>query len=261
MSAGFVPFAPHMTTRLDFLPAIDLMEACAVRLFQGKRDQKTIYSAAPWEIAAAWREGGADRIHLVDLDAAFDGSSQNALAIRRIVAEAKCPTELGGGIRDLDSAARALEDWGVDRIIVGTVAAKNPAVVEAMLARFGNERVIVGIDARDGEVKVSGWVDGAKLQATDLGRGMRALGITTCVYTDISRDGTLTGPNLPQTATFARETELGTIVSGGISGLSDLEAIAAAAHPGIVGVIVGKALFENRCTAPEAAAVLHGSAA
>lgn len=250
-----------MTTRLEFLPAIDLMEACAVRLYQGKRDQKTVYSQAPWEIAASWREGGADRIHLVDLDAAFDGSSQNALAIKRIVQEAKCPTELGGGIRDMDSAARVLEEWGVDRIIVGTVAAKDPKIVEAMLARWGAERVIVGIDARDGEVKVSGWVDGAKLQAQDLGRGMRALGITTCVYTDISRDGTLTGPNLPQTTAFAEGTGLGTIVSGGISGLEDLRAIRQAAHPGIAGVIVGKALFENRCTSAECAAILHGDSA
>ena len=153
--------------------------------------------------------------------------------------------ELGGGICDMDLVVCVFEEWGVDCIIVGIVVVKDSKVVEAMLARWGAECVIVGINARDGEVKIAGWVDGAKLQAQDLGRGMKALGITTCVYTDISRDGTLTGPNLPQTTAFAEGTGLGTIVSGGISGLEDLKAIRQAAHPGIAGVIVGKALFEN----------------
>ena len=248
-----------MTKRLQFLPAVDLMDGCAVRLVQGRKDQKTVYSEEPWEIARTWAMGGADRIHLVDLDAAFEGVSRNGDAVRKMVQVAKCPTELGGGIRTVDDAARALEEWGVGRVIVGTVAARDPNVVESMLDRFGPERVIVGIDARDGIAKVSGWVEGEGLRADDLGAAMRALGVLTCVFTDISKDGMLEGPNLPATAAFAEATDLATIVSGGISSLEDLRAIAKLAHPGIEGVIVGKALFDGRFKAREAAAILHGT--
>ena len=247
-----------MTKRLQFLPAVDLMDGCAVRLVQGRKDQKTVYSECPWEIAEAWAAGGADRIHLVDLDAAFEGTSRNGEAVRKMVKATSCPTELGGGIRTVDDAARALEDWGVGRVIVGTVAARDPSVVESMLDRFGSERVIVGIDARDGIAKVSGWVEGEGLRADDLGCAMRALGILTCVFTDISKDGMLQGPNLSATAAFAQATNLATIVSGGISSLDDLKAIAQLGHPGIEGVIVGKALFDGRFQASEAAAILHG---
>ena len=250
-----------MTHRLQFLPAVDLMDGCAVRLVQGRKDQKTVYSDAPWEIAEKWSRGGADRIHLVDLDAAFEGSAKNGAAVKRMVEAAKCPTELGGGIRSVDDAARALEEWGVGRVIVGTVAAKDPTVVEAMLKRFGSERLVVGIDARDGIVKVAGWVEGEGLSAEVLGRAMKALGVATCVFTDISRDGMLQGPNLPSTAAFAASTGLSTIVSGGISSLDDLRAARDLAHPGIEGVIVGKALFDGLFEAPDAAAILHGEKA
>jgi phosphoribosylformimino-5-aminoimidazole carboxamide ribotide isomerase len=247
--------------KLQFLPAVDLMDGCAVRLVQGKKDQKTVYSHAPWEIAEAWARGGADRIHLVDLDAAFEGTAKNGQAVRRMVEACGCPTELGGGIRSVDDAARALEEWGVGRVIAGTVAARDPRVVEAMLARFGADKVIVGIDARDGIAKVSGWTEGEGLRADDLGRAMRALGVRSCVFTDISRDGMLQGPNLPSTCSFAEATELSTIVSGGISSLSDLQTIFDRAHPGVVGVIVGKALFDGLFLAAEAARILHGESA
>jgi phosphoribosylformimino-5-aminoimidazole carboxamide ribotide isomerase len=147
----------------------------------------------------------------------------------------------------------------VDRVIVGTVAARDPTVVESMLDRFGPDRVVVGIDARDGIAKISGWVEGEGLRADDLGSAMRALGVLTCIFTDISKDGMLQGPNLPATASFAEATDLSTIVSGGISSLDDLRAIANLAHPGIEGVIVGKALFDGRFLAHEAAAILHGN--
>jgi phosphoribosylformimino-5-aminoimidazole carboxamide ribotide isomerase len=247
--------------RLQFLPAVDLMDGCAVRLVQGRKDQKTVYSKAPWEIAAQWAASGADRIHLVDLDAAFEGGAKNGEAVKRMVGAIDCPTELGGGIRTVDDAARALEEWGVGRVIAGTVAVKDPSVVAAMLDRFGPERVIVGIDARDGVVKVSGWEEGSGLDAIVLGRAMRALGIVSCVFTDISKDGMLQGPNLPATVAFAEATGLQTIVSGGISCLDDLRAAHAANHPGLEGVIVGKALFDHRFEAPEAASILHGASA
>ena len=237
------------------------MEGCAVRLVQGRKDQKTVYSNAPWEIAAQWARSGADRIHLVDLDAAFEGSAKNGEAVKRMVAAVNCPTELGGGIRSVDDAARALEEWGVSRVIAGTVAVKDPAVVAAMLERFGAERVIVGIDARDGVVKVSGWEEGSGMDAIVLGRAMRALGVVSCVFTDISKDGMLQGPNLAATTAFAEATGLQTIVSGGISSLDDLRACRAADHAGLEGVIVGKALFDRRFEAPEAASILHGEAA
>ncbi len=247
--------------RLQFLPAVDLMDGCAVRLVQGRKDQKTVYSAAPWEIAKLWSASGADRIHLVDLDAAFEGSAKNGDAVKRMVESVTCPTELGGGIRTVDDAARALEEWGVSRVIAGTVAVKDPTIVEAMLDRFGPDRVIVGIDARDGIVKVSGWEEGSGVDAIMLGKAMRAMGIVSCVFTDISKDGMLQGPNLPATIAFAEATGLQTIVSGGISCLDDLRAAYAANHAGIEGVIVGKALFDNRFEAPQAAAILHGDAA
>lgn len=248
------------TKTIHFLPAVDLMDGCAVRLVQGRKDQKTVYSDAPWEIARAWAEGGADRIHLVDLDAAFEGVSRNGQAVRRMVEACGCPTELGGGIRTLDDAARALEEWGVGRVIAGTVAARDPKVVEAMLRRFGPERIIVGIDARDGIAKISGWVEGEGLRADDLGKAMHALGIRSCVFTDIAKDGMLQGPNLPATLSFAVSTGLSVVVSGGISSLDDLRAIAETRHPLVEGVIVGKALFDGRFQAKEAAAVLHGEA-
>ena len=237
------------------------MDGCAVRLVQGRKDQKTVYSSSPWEIAFAWARGGADRIHLVDLDAAFEGGSRNAEAVRRMVDASGCPTELGGGIRSVDAAARALEEWGVGRVIVGTVAARDPRVVEALLARFGVDRIVVGIDARDGIAKVAGWVEGEGLRADDLGRAMRALGVATCVYTDIAKDGMLQGPNLAATTAFAEATGLSTVVSGGISCLDDLRAVASCGSPSIEGVIVGKALFEGRFEAEQAASVLHGTGA
>ena len=245
--------------RLQFLPAVDLMDGCAVRLVQGRKDQKTIYSNAPWEIAEKWAVSGADRIHLVDLDAAFEGSAKNGDAVKRMIQAIDCPTELGGGIRSVDDAARALEEWGVSRVIAGTIAVKDPSVVAAMLDRFGPERVIVGIDARDGVVKVSGWEEGSGVDAIVLGQAMRALGIVSCVFTDISKDGMLQGPNLPATIAFAEATGLQTIVSGGISCLDDLRAAHAANHPGLEGVIVGKALFDHRFEAPQAASILHGA--
>lgn len=251
---------PMQKRRLDFLPAVDLMDGCAVRLVQGRKDQKTVYSNAPWEIAETWADSGADRIHLVDLDAAFEGSAKNGEAVKRMVAAVSCPTELGGGIRTVDDAARALEEWGVSRVIAGTVAVKDPTVVEAMLKQFGPERVIVGIDARDGIVKVSGWEEGSGMDAIVLGKAMRALGIVSCVFTDISKDGMLQGPNLSATTAFAEATGLKTIVSGGISSLDDLRAAHALDHVGLEGVIVGKALFDKRFQAPQAAAALHGDA-
>lgn len=247
--------------RLQFLPAVDLMDGCAVRLVQGRKDQKTVYSDAPWEIAEKWAASGADRIHLVDLDAAFEGSAKNGEAVKRMVRAISCPTELGGGIRTVDDAARALEEWGVSRVIAGTVAVKDPSVVVAMLDRFGPDRVIVGIDARDGVVKVSGWEEGSGVDAIVLGKAMRAIGIVSCVFTDISKDGMLQGPNLAATLAFAEATQLQAIVSGGISSLDDLRAAHQANHPGLEGVIVGKALFDNRFEAPQAAAILHGAAA
>ena len=246
--------------RLQFLPAVDLMDGCAVRLVQGLKTQKTVYSLAPWEIAERWAASGADRIHLVDLDAAIEGSAKNGQTVKQMVEAVSCPTELGGGIRSIDDATRALEEWGVSRVIAGTIAVKDPTVVEAMLKRFGPDRVIVGIDARDGIVKVSGWEEGSGMDAVLLGKAMRALGIVSCVFTDISKDGMLQGPNLPATLAFAEATGLQTIVSGGISCLEDLRAAHRLNHAGLEGVIVGKALFDERFEALDAAAILHGEA-
>ena len=237
-------------------PAIDLRGGRCVRLQQGDFARETVYADDPVEAAGRWAAEGAAWLHVVNLDGALGRSGEaNLAALARIRRAVDLPIQFGGGLRSVEDVDRVL-GLGVARVILGTVAIREPEVVREALARYGAERIAVGIDARDGRVAISGWVDVSEVEAVDLGRRMAALGVQRVVYTDVARDGMLTGPNVPATAALARETGLRVIASGGVSSLDDLEQLAAHAADGIDGVIVGMALYEGRLTLPEALALL-----
>ena len=237
-------------------PAIDLRGGRCVRLQQGDFARETVYADDPVEAAGRWAAEGAAWLHVVNLDGALGRSGEaNLAALARIREAVDLPIQFGGGLRSVEDVDRVL-GLGVARVILGTVAIREPEVVREALARYGAERIAVGIDARDGRVAISGWVDVSEVEAVDLGRRMAALGVQRVVYTDVARDGMLTGPNVPATAALARETGLRVIASGGVSSLDDLEQLAAHAADGIDGVIVGMALYEGRLTLREALALL-----
>jgi phosphoribosylformimino-5-aminoimidazole carboxamide ribotide isomerase len=223
-------------------PAIDLMDGKVVRLQRGLAEKKTIYSDDPVAIARKWEAAGADWIHLVDLDAAFDGKSRNLEVIREIAAAVSVPCELGGGMRDHSSIEAGL-GTGVSRVILGTKAAE-PGFLDQMAEAFGPAHLAVGIDAKDGKVAVKGWVETMELTALELARRAVAAGIRTIIYTDIATDGMLQGPNLAAMREMASEVSCDLIASGGVSGPQDIRNLASV--PGIHGVIIGRALYEGR---------------
>ena len=231
-------------------PAIDMMNGKAVRLRQGKRDDVTIYGD-PVEVALRWKALGAQWLHLVDLDAAFDGASTSLPLISRVVEAFGGKVELGGGIRTLEDAARRI-DAGVSRVIIGTAAAENPAMVEAACARWPGQ-IVVGIDAKNGIVATRGWVESAGMTATELALRMKEFGVRDIIYTDVSRDGMMQGPNVTATAALVQATGMDIIGSGGVSRLDDLAALRDA---GCAGAILGKALYEGAFTLPEAIALM-----
>ena len=237
---------------MKLYPAIDMMGGKAVRLQQGSFDHVTRYGLEPAEVAKAFEKAGAEYIHTVDLDGALAGSAVNLEALRRLVDAVKIPVQNGGGIRSMEQIEERLS-CGVSRVILGTAAVHDPEFLKRALDRFGPERIVVGIDAKDGFVAVSGWAELSGTTASALGRAMAAEGLTTCVYTDISRDGMLSGPNIPATVELGRETGLSVILSGGVSCIDDL---LEAEKAGITGAIVGKAVYENRIDLAEALRLL-----
>lgn len=223
----------------EIIPAIDLQGGRCVRLVQGDFDRSTVYGDDPAGMARRWEAAGATRIHVVDLDGAKDGEPRQLAVVKAIVEVVSVPVQLGGGLRTLDHIQVAL-DAGVDRVMVGTKAIEDPSFVDLALARFG-ERVGIGIDARDGRVAVRGWVDVSDVDALDLARQMAERGVRTIVYTDISRDGMLTGPNLDAMRKMAEAVpSVGVIASGGVGQPRDITDLA---ETGTVGVIVGKAIY------------------
>lgn len=226
------------------VPAIDLLGGRCVRLHQGDYAQAEAYDLDPVEVARGFAAAGAQRIHLVDLDAARTGAATNRAVIGAIRASVGVTVEVGGGIRS-DADVEALLEQGVDRLVVGTVLVKDPDLVAGWVARFGS-RFVAGIDARDGEVKVSGWEEGSALGDLVLAARCRDLGLISIVYTNIARDGTLGGPDLDRTLKVAEASGLPVILSGGIASWADFEAIRRADHPLLAGVITGKALYKNR---------------
>ena len=227
---------------MKLYPAIDIKDGRCVRLKQGRFDQVKVYSDSPAEVAALWESKGASFLHLVDLDGALKGRSANADCIREIVQTVNIPAELGGGIRSLDDIREVLE-LGVYRAIIGTKAVEDPQMLRDAVEQFGAEHIAVGIDAKDGMVAVNGWEQVSQISAMELAMQMKEMGVKTIIYTDISRDGMLTGPNVEATKRLSDATGLDVVASGGVSCMEDLRQIHEA---GIRGAIIGKALYEER---------------
>ena len=227
-------------------PAIDMLDGQAVRLRQGKRDDVTVFGN-PVELAKKWRATGAEWLHLVDLTAAFEGKTAHLPLIREVVAAFDGRVELGGGLRTMEDIALRVEA-GVSRCIIGTAAAENPALVAEACKAFPG-KIAVGIDAKNGLVATRGWVETSTLTAIDLALRMKDMGVTTIIYTDVSRDGMMQGPNVAQTAALIRATGMEIIGSGGVSSLAD---VAALRDAGCAGAILGRALYEKAFTLEEA---------
>ena len=223
------------------------MDGQVVRLRQGKADEKTVYSDNPAAFAKKWADEGGDYLHIVDLDAAFTGVSKNLDAVRAITASAGIPCELGGGMRDEAAIARAF-DAGISRVVIGTRAAESMDFVAAMAAKFGGERIAVGIDARNGEVAVKGWTQGAGIKATDLALQAEAAGAGTIIYPDIATDGMLEGPNFAEMERLLGLLKCQLIASGGVSCAEDV--LRLSRMPGLDGVIIGKALYDRKIDLP-----------
>ena len=231
-------------------PAIDMLDGQAVRLRQGKREDVTVFGD-PVELAHTWRAKGAEWLHLVDLTAAFEGKTAHLPLIRQVVAAFDGQVELGGGLRTMDDIALRVEA-GVSRCIIGTAAAENPALVAEACRTFPG-KIAVGIDAKNGLVATRGWVETSALTAADLALRMRDLGVTTVIYTDVSRDGMMQGPNVDATRRLIEATGMDVIGSGGVSCLDDLRALRDA---GCAGAILGRAMYEGAFTVEEAIAAV-----
>jgi phosphoribosylformimino-5-aminoimidazole carboxamide ribotide isomerase len=234
---------------LRLYPAIDLKEGQVVRLAQGKMEEATVYSGDPARVACDFAAAGAVFLHVVDLNGAFAGRPVNDESIRSIVTAAALRVQAGGGIRTLARVEELLM-LGVERVVLGTAAVRDPDLVRAAVREFGPERVVAGIDAKGGRVCVRGWSEEADMTAAELGRAMREAGVETVVYTDIDRDGMMSGPNIEATARLTEETGLRAVVSGGIACLEDLRRVFAAAAGGAAldGVITGRALYSGAFT-------------
>ncbi|MBK4731388.1 1-(5-phosphoribosyl)-5-[(5-phosphoribosylamino)methylideneamino]imidazole-4-carboxamide isomerase [Oxynema sp. CENA135] len=226
---------------MDVIPAIDLLEGRCVRLYQGDYARSQTFNEDPVAVAREWVEQGATRLHLVDLDGAKAGESKNLGAIEAIAQTVSVPVQVGGGLRDRSAVAR-LFDLGVRYAILGTVAVEQPELVGELCREF-RDRIVVGIDARNGRVATRGWLETSEVLAPTLAQDMAALGVAAIIYTDIHRDGTLSGPNLDALKELAEAIEIPIIASGGVSSVSDLLSLLALETRGVSGAIVGRALY------------------
>ena len=234
-------------------PAIDIRGGKCVRLFKGDFAQETVFGDKPEEMAAKWQAQGGKFLHLVDLDGALAGKSQNLDTIKKIIAAVDIPVELGGGIRTMENIDEVLA-LGVRRVILGSVAVKNPELVKEACSKYG-DRIVVGIDAKDGIVAVDGWGVSGNVDAVELAKKMAEAGVKTIIYTDISRDGTLSGVNVEATARLARESGINVVASGGVSSIEDIKALLPYEKDGIEGVIVGKSIYTGSLDLKEAIAL------
>ena len=235
-------------------PAIDLKQGQAVRLRRGEMASATVFNEDPVAQARAFVAAGFRWLHVVDLDGAFAGRSENRAVVEAILAAVEVPVQLGGGLRDL----AGIEGWlaaGLRRVILGTAAVKDPELVRAACKVFPG-RVAVGLDARDGKVAVEGWARVSELEALDLARKFEDAGVSTIIYTDIDRDGMLSGLNVEATVALARAVSIPVIASGGLAGIEDLHRLLAAGEPGVEGAICGRALYDGRLDAAEALALV-----
>ncbi|MCF7976570.1 MAG: 1-(5-phosphoribosyl)-5-[(5-phosphoribosylamino)methylideneamino]imidazole-4-carboxamide isomerase [Chromatiaceae bacterium] len=240
------------------IPAIDLKDGRCVRLRQGRMDDETVFSDDPVEVAGRWVAEGAKRLHLVDLNGAFAGEPVNGDAIRAIVAAfPDLPIQVGGGIRDEQTIGAYLEA-GVQWCIIGTQAVKEPELVTRACAAFPGH-LIVGLDAKDGQVAINGWAEVTEHRVEALSQRFENDGVEAIVYTDIGRDGMLTGPNIEATRALADAIRIPVIASGGVTNLDDLKALVAVAEPGIIGAITGRAIYEGTLDFAEGQRVAAGT--
>lgn len=228
----------------ELIPAVDLKGGKCVRLQQGAAERSTEYGDDPVVMALYWQEQGARRLHLIDLDGAFSGESRHLPIARAIFKTVRIPVQFGGGVRTLDQIDHLL-DLGAARVILGTAALEHPELVEAAVNRH-NEGIVVGIDARGGKVAARGWVDQTETSALELAGKMKSLGVARVIYTDVARDGMLSGINIEETVKLAEESGLFVIASGGAAGLEDLRKLWNCQAAGIEGVILGRALYDKR---------------
>ena len=242
---------------ISVIPAIDLRDGRCVRLSQGRKDDTTIYDGEPIDIALSYEASGAEMIHLVDLDGAFcDPGSRNRQVLREIISRIRIPLQFGGGLRSLVEVGEVME-LGVARVVIGTLAVEAPEILDQALRLFGADRIAVGIDARNGQVLTRGWEKEGKLSALELAQNVASMGVERIIYTDVARDGMLTGVNVEQTCMIARGSGLKVTASGGVSSLEDIELLmnAVKGNSGagqIDSVIIGKAIYERRFTLEEA---------
>ncbi|TFE03876.1 1-(5-phosphoribosyl)-5-[(5-phosphoribosylamino)methylideneamino]imidazole-4-carboxamide isomerase [Jeotgalibacillus salarius] len=231
-------------------PAIDMRGGKCVRLTQGDYAQETIYGDSPFDMAKQFVDEGAEWIHMVDLDGAKDGKRVNDVFVERVVKELPARVQVGGGIRTEEDVVHYL-DQGVDRVIIGSLAVTNPALVKEWLKKYGS-RIAIGLDAKDGFVATHGWIETSELKAVDLGKELAEAGAETFIFTDIATDGMLSGPNVDAVVELAECTGAEVIASGGVSSLEDLRTLQAVSGIGVAGAIVGKAIYTNKFTVKQA---------
>lgn len=234
------------------LPAIDIKNGQCVRLQQGVKDAETVYFKDPVEVAKRFESQGAQYLHMVDLDGAFEGTPKNLEVVKRIAEALTIPIELGGGIRTMDIAKMYI-DAGISRIIIGTQAIKDFSFIEKLISRY-DDKVCVSIDAKDGMVCTEGWVESSDMEALELASRLEKIGLSTLVYTDISKDGMMTGPNFDMLAVLSQSLNMDIIASGGIASTDHLDRLAAM---DLYGAITGKAIYEGTI---DLAAYLKGAA-
>ena len=234
-------------------PAIDIRGGRCVRLTEGRFDAETVFADDPAEMALKWAGLGAEFLHLVDLDGALAGEGKNVPVIQRILKSVSIPVQLGGGIRNLETIEKLLE-LGVTRLILGSAAVKNPELVAEACKKYPGH-IAVGIDAKNGEVAIEGWGQGSGVAAIELAKKMASFGVETIIYTDISRDGMLSGVNVEATAALARACGVPIIASGGVASLDDIRRVKAVESDGVQGCIIGKAIYTGAVDLKEALAL------
>jgi phosphoribosylformimino-5-aminoimidazole carboxamide ribotide isomerase len=232
------------------IPAVDIKGGRCVRLFQGLADKETVYGEDPALMARKWMGEGAEFLHVVDLDGAFEGYPKNWETVQKVISSVNIPIELGGGIRSPEMVEKILSG-GVNRVIIGSRAVDSPDFLELIFREF-RERIVPSIDARNGIVLVKGWEESTDLKAIDLGNTLKKIGFKLVIYTDTAVDGTLNGPNLPVIEEFLDRTGLRAIAAGGVSRLEDIANLKRLERKGLVGAITGKAIYERTLSLPEA---------
>ncbi len=237
-------------------PAIDIRDGHAVRLLQGDYERETVYDADPVDAARRWADEGAEFLHVVDLDGAKAGEPRNLEAVRRIAAAVECPIQVGGGLRDA-AAVEAVLDAGAERVVIGTAALRDPEFLAEALEQHG-ERVVVSVDAKEGRVALQGWTEAGEETVVEAVAELSSRGVSRFLCTAIEVDGTMEGPALDELSRIAAATTSQVIASGGVGNLAHLGALAQLNAPNLEGAIVGRALYEQRFTVPEATAALAG---